>query len=174
MSDDEILSVRIRTETESLDRINGWINNADTRVGGLLAFDLASLAFLGTQAGQIREAVEQAGVSAEAGLALTPLGLYGASLIVALYLSFRVLHPDIQPREQSLLFFGSIAKMRLADFKAKVKARTPKEMEDDLLEQVHTNSTIAQAKFASLRAAVLWSLCALVWWAVTIALAFAL
>ena len=47
---------------------------------------------------------------------------------------------------QSILFFGSIATMKLLDYKTKVNSMNQQEILEDLGEQIHINSMICNKK----------------------------
>lgn len=173
MSDD-VVSARIAAQTQNLERINSWINNADAKVGAVLAFDVALLAYLGTLAGKVKAIANDEALSWEPIILYVALSLYGISLASALYFALRALFPDIRARAPSPFFFGSISRMDHQQFADQAKSLSPQGIEDALIEQVHTNSTIATAKFENLRIATYMSLAGLIFWVVSILLAFGL
>jgi ABC-type multidrug transport system fused ATPase/permease subunit len=138
---------------QSLEMINTWINNIDTKVSFALALVgvLIGMVFgAGTPKAlqRISEVSKLAELSGgEILAAILVCLLYIASLLsivsFMLVIMARVKNLNNAP---SMFFFGSIAKMTLQNYKDKVNQLTEKQIVEDLEEQIHTNSKICSQK----------------------------
>ena len=92
--------------------------------------------------------------------------LQGLSLVFV-YLSQS---PKILAPNTSLIYFGTISKMTFADFSNKFKTATDEEYLEDLLHQIHVNSSILCSKFANLKYALLCLALSVIPWGISICL----
>lgn len=134
----------------TLDLINSWINNVDTKTSFALAFVAVLIGFVFVEGSPTMfseiKAVEQ----------ITAVMVLNATIVIALYLSsaasiiFMFLAIKARTKnktdKESVMFFGTIANRELNDYKAKVMNMNEKDIIKDLLEQVHTNSGICKTK----------------------------
>lgn len=137
----------------TLEIINSWISNTDTKV----SFSLALIGVLSTLIFNLELPSAFKRVSEVSKLAELNGGeLIGAILVVALYiLSFisiisfmlaitaRVENENNNP---SIFFFYSISSMSLLEYKQKINEMGENNIVEDLQEQIHTNSKICVKK----------------------------
>lgn len=136
---------------QTLEIINSWIGNMDTKVS-------FALAFVGVLIGSIFKeglpnAFQKIGsipniCKAEATdilAVILVILLYGASLLAIIYFILAIT-ARVQTQAQSLFFFGSINKMQLNEYRNKTNSLTEQEFIEDLEEQIHTNSRICTLK----------------------------
>lgn len=135
---------------QTLNLINSWINNIDVKTSFALAF-LAVLVAFTLDKGTPRIFSEIFTTEC-----ITCLMVFQLILGFMLYLNsilsiiFMLLAIRARTKRTSIkksgLFFGAIAQMELNDYKAKTMNMDNKDLIKDLLEQVHTNSTICSKK----------------------------
>lgn len=67
-----------------------------------------------------------------------------------IYHAINAINPRLssQGKKRSLIYFGAIANMNQEDFRKYFKAGTESELSEDIMNQIHENSVIANAKFA--------------------------
>lgn len=137
---------QISRAEQNLQRKLDWVERHDTRVSFAAG---GTIAMLGVLAG------------ASAAVVTWSLWLYivfgsaAALLFVSLVLIYFSQYPKTKPYKQSLLFFGSISKLSVGNFKSKFKAMTAEEYLDDLLAQTHINAEILSKKFENLKASLI-------------------
>ncbi len=71
--------------------------------------------------------------------------LYGVSFFAIIYFILAII-ARVQVHNHSVCFFGSVSKMKLDEYKDKVKNISEKEMMEDLKEQIYINSCICSLK----------------------------
>lgn len=137
----------------TLELINSWINNVDTKASFALAFQtflIGSCINNGLPAGiktfidvtpKQRTCVIWINVIA---VSIFLIACTSASTYLLLTLVAKTRN---KARKKSVMFFGTIAAYSLNDFKAKTMNMSESELIKDLLEQVHTNSEICMTKF---------------------------
>lgn len=136
---------------QTLNIINSWIGNIDTKVS-------FALAFVGVLIGSIfkeglPKAFEKIGCvsnvcKAEAidiFAALLVILLYAVSFLAIIYFILAIT-ARVHTQFQSIYFFGSISRMQLNEYKNKATNITEQELIEDLEEQIHTNSRICSLK----------------------------
>lgn len=138
---------------QTLELINSWINNVDTKVSFALAYVVVLIGFVFYNAGTVPVAI-QSFLDANKKYddiilgAFLVVSLYGSSLISIIMFFIAMLGRTKNSSDRaSVLFFGAIASMKLNDYKSKIMNMNDKDIEKDLLEQIHTNSTICVKKF---------------------------
>lgn len=136
---------------QTLEIINAWIGNMDTKVS-------FALAFVGVLIGSIFKiglpnAFRKIGgipniCKAEATdiLAVILVILLYVSSLLSIICFILAITARVQTQAQSLFFFGSINKMQLNEYRNKVNNLTEQELIEDLEEQIHTNSRICTLK----------------------------
>lgn len=155
---------------KSLQLINSWIGNIDTKASILLAYLSVIMGFVvshGFPAVFSNETVAPIGFC-YCVIVICIVALY-LSLVLSVVVLLRTLTARIksQCNKPSLLFFGDISKLSLSDYTAKIMNRTEEELIKDILEQTHTNAEICaqKSKFynsgvkATLIATVLYIVC---------------
>ena len=138
---------------KTLETINTWISNMDTKV----SFALALIGVISTLIfnSKLPSAFKRVSEVSKLG-ELSGGEIIGAILVVALYiLSFisiicfmlaitaRVKNEN---NNQSIFFFGSISIMSLSEYKEKINGMNVNRIVEDLQEQIHTNSKICSRK----------------------------
>lgn len=151
--------------------ISTWIINIDTKVSFALAL---TGVLIGTvfskglpsawqKVGKVSKLSELSGGEI---LAAILVGfLYIVSLLSILHFMFaiRARVKNIN-NASSIYYFGSISKMKLQDYKAKVNKATVQQMIKDLNEQIHTNSMICNKKAKCYNIATKFLLSTIVLW----------
>ncbi len=131
--------IRIETLEKVLDRQIAWIESANTRTATAITLATAMLGVL-------------AALSPAKGLPWTWLqclfvGLSVLSLLLCLLMCVLAVFPRTKGPEDSMIFFGPIARRDRKDFIAAAKTLTAEEYSLDLAAQVHINAQIAKTKF---------------------------
>jgi len=137
----------------ALEITNTWINNVDTKVSFALTYMAVLIGFVFYNAGAIPNAF-QSFLDADHKCCDVILG---AILVLCLFfcclssvlLFFLALFGRVKNKsgENSVFFFGTVSVMKLDDYRAKAMNMTNQDIEQDILEQVHTNSRKCMAKF---------------------------
>lgn len=122
----------------TLDMINNWINNIDTKVSFALALAGILMGFIFNMTLSDNE-----GTMVLVLTLLLYIANFGALLYFVLAITARVDNPN---NAQSIFFFGSISTFKLVDYIEKTNNITEQEILEDLKEQVHTNSLICNKK----------------------------
>lgn len=138
---------------ETLNIINTWIGNMDTKVSFALALAgvLIGVIFEKGMPGafdrisQVSKLAELSGGEIIAAILVLLLYLSGLTSILCFMLSIiaRIKNLNNAP---SVFFFGSIGNMTLENYKNFVKNMEENEIIEDLKEQIHTNSRICSLK----------------------------
>ncbi len=89
-------------------------------------------------------------------------------LIVSLVYVYLGQYPKTDSPNQSLLFFGTIAKLKHDEFNKNFKAASDDDYLEDLLSQCHINAQILSKKFYVFKRALILMLIAVVPWAIAI------
>jgi len=152
---------RINAAEVNLERQLDWITRYDYKSSALLGLDTA---MVGALALTIHGLGSTPLESVMTDFAL--LGLGGAFLLL-----FVGATPQLKSRAESLLFFGTIAKRTLHDYKQAFRNQTPQEYLDDLLEQCHRNSEILSVKFRYVGPAFYLIVLAIIPWTLALVLA---
>lgn len=154
---------------KNLDRINFWIQNADTKVSFVLAFVGVFLTlffssnailsgfksakvFLSNSFGTEKEQISafcSCLVILMVVLAIVSLVLFAIHLIRGINHMFSALTATVSApeAEKSNLFFGSIQKKRNDEFQKELAKLSVDELQRDINTQTHINSQIATKKF---------------------------
>lgn len=137
----------------SLEMINMWISNIDTKVSFALALVGVIVGMiLGDglpnslqRVGEVSRLAELNG--GEILAAVLVCLLYTVSFSTVMCFMFSIV-PRVKNlnNSSSVFFFGSIGKMSLQNYKDRVRQMTEKQIIDDLKEQIHTNSKICSQK----------------------------
>ncbi|WP_286883090.1 Pycsar system effector family protein [Sphingobacterium sp. UBA5980] len=130
-----------RAET-NLQRKLEWISRYDTRVIFVASIAIAMLGVLASASGNLKE---------WSCLSLFSFGASFILLIISLTYVYLAQRPKITSPNQSLLFFGTISKLKFTNFSDQFKNSTDEEYLNDLLHQIHINSIVLCKKFRYLR-----------------------
>ncbi len=134
----------------TLDFINSWINNVDAKTSFALAYVAVLIGFVfvnGSPAVFANIQSTEKITSCMLIKAVIVIALYGTSFlsIIFMFLAIKARTNNVSGK-RSVMFFGTISEMELNDYKAKTLNMGEKELTKDLLEQIHTNSTICTKK----------------------------
>lgn len=138
---------------QTLEMINTWISNIDTKVsfaltlaGVLIGFTFsADLPYALKRVTEVSKLSELNG--GEIIAVILVCSLYISSFLSILYFMTAIIARIKYPNKaQSIFFFGSVAGMELLDYKNKVQSMTKQLVIEDLEEQIHTNSMICSKK----------------------------
>lgn len=138
---------------QSIGMINSWISNIDTKTS-------FALAFVGVLIGVIfNRGIPKAFATVTMVSRISELrgGDIIATILVALlymvsflsvcsFLLVMIARVKNVRNTQSVFFFGSIANQKLVDYQSRIGMISEKEIIEDLVEQIHTNSQICMKK----------------------------
>jgi hypothetical protein len=127
-----------RAET-NLERQLAWIGRYDTRVAFIAGIAIVMLGFLATTTGTLAIWTPWIKWSFVIGAGLL------LSSLVCIYCGQ---YPKTESLNTSLLYFGTIADMKLDEFERKFKDGSSETYLDDLLAQTHRNAIVLQARAA--------------------------
>lgn len=137
----------------TLEMINTWISNIDTKVSFALSIAGVLIGFVFSKGmpsafkrvGEVSKLAELNG--GEIIAAILVCALYIVSFISILYFMLAILaRIKNSSNVQSIFFFGSVANQNLLDYQAKLNQMSEKDIIEDLEEQIHTNSLICSKK----------------------------
>lgn len=138
---------------KTLETINTWISNIDTKVSFALALiGVISTLIFNSKLPNAFKRVSEVSTLEE----LSGGEVIGAILVLTLYIfSFISIMCFIlaitarvknENNNKSIFFFGSIASMSLSEYKNKINSMNVNSVVEDLQEQIHTNSKICSKK----------------------------
>ncbi len=133
--------------------VNRWINNADGKINIFIGIQLGVIGLLFFNFFDWSK-------SAFSRMTLIESILFLIGILFVLWSIFHSLKgifPILKSRGENgeLVYFGAITKISLSKFRKLVSEATDKQYIDDLVEQIYTNSHIAQDKFESYKKAVI-------------------
>lgn len=152
---------------KTLERINFWISNCDTKISFLLAFAgillggfFSSSIITGSLTKLIDKLIKINDIEnhweiKHIEFTTLVLFIFVILMIVSITYLFRGIKGSIDPTgsqqsqltTNSNLFFGSIQSKSFGDFKDGIEAQTLVEIQNDYLSQIYINSKICQQKF---------------------------
>ena len=153
---------RLSAAWSELTLILGFFARIDTKLSVMLGINLGMLGLLGSRVPEFSQVSWW-------------MGLLAVAFVLPLVASFchlwRGAFPDRRGGTNSLVYFGSIARMSESHFRDSFSAQSPEALADDLLNQVWRNAKIVDQKFASLcRAYVATLLAVLPWFVILVML----
>lgn len=95
-------------------------------------------------------------------------GLALGLLLTSLIFVYKSQYPKTKSINASLIYFGTIANLKLGEFKKRFKDSTEEEYLDDLLSQTHINAQIISKKFSYLKISLILILLSVIPWLITI------
>jgi len=137
----------------TLNLINSWINNVDTKASFALAFQAVVIGFgfnngLPSAIQNFINCLPKDRTAIVWGQLIAVIIFITGSALAAVFLLLTlVAKTKNKSGKKSVLFFGTIAAASLNDYKAKTMNMSDSELTKDLLEQIHTNSDICSVKF---------------------------
>jgi hypothetical protein len=157
---EQIKSIEATTKEaeRNLDRLLDWIIRYDNRAALLFTLDAT---MVGTLALRLSSSIGP-GYSS---ILLVPFILtVGISILGTAFTIF----PRLKGPTDSLLYFGSIAKMEKKNFRDLFNKRTTTEYLDDLLAQCHINAKILDFKFKVFRISLILTMVAIIFWSLSL------
>jgi hypothetical protein len=154
---ESIDTITVQAEHD-LDRLLDWIGKYDSRAAILFTLDTAMVGTLALR------------LSSSIGPGYSPLLLVPFILTVGISILGTVftIFPRLKGPAESLLYFGSIAKMEKKNFRDLFKTRTKTEYLDDLLAQCHINAKILDRKFKVFRISLIITMVAIIFWSLSL------
>lgn len=149
--------IRLEAAYRSLDRVIGWIGNADTKALIFLTFDGVLAGVLAANAGLVSQTLAQLRPSAWQDVIVALLVAFTVVFLASVFTLLGTLFPRVgkNPGNKGrLIFFGSIANLPQSDFIKDAMLIDADSVEEALLEQIFVNSKVAAKKFAYLRISV--------------------
>ena len=146
---------RIKILESSLDRLLSWINSANSATNFLFTITTAMLGVIALLASDIKNW----SVGSFVITVITTI-----LLLTSLLMSLLIYFPRTKGPEDSLIFFGGIAKKEIGQFEEAILELKEKDYITDLIHQCHRNAEIAFVKYTWFkRAMLLLFLSALPW-----------
>ena len=165
---------RLDANYKNLERVNSWIANADNKASIIFAFNGILLIYLLTNVSQVKTIISARCLGFIELLMCLFLLLYAFFLFISVYKSFNVIFPDIKERLPSPFFFGTIANIKLEEFKETMRTLDDTKIEEELINQTYINSKIATKKFKNLQSSVKALSLSLIFWFISLFLIFVL
>ena len=127
---------------KSLERHLSWIRQSDTKSQMLIAINLVLVS-----------AVLSETPKADAFTWRTAAIIFLGNIVPCwnLFKCFATITPHVKALNNSLVFFGTINKMTIDEYKNAVKSRTQEDYLDDLIIQTYTNAKIADIKYRRIK-----------------------
>lgn len=139
----------------NLERQLEWVARYDTRISFIAGICIAMLGVL-------------AGIGSKTQIWLPcvyiPFSVAGLLLLASLICIYFGQYPTTSSPNSSLLFFGSIADLKFAEFQKGFKNLSTEDYLDDLLHQTHVNAGILKKKFLFLKTSLILLLLAVPPW----------
>jgi len=141
---------QIEVNFRSLELINRWIENADTKASIILGFSGVFLGFFIKWMEKFLN-LELINYCLIKFILISTIGVTCLILLcLGIYSLFQVLFPNVKEHCPSIFYFSSISNLKLEEFINKIKSIKDDEIEDDLINQIYINAKIANAKFTNL------------------------
>ena len=157
MEQTESLEATIKEAERELDSLLDWIGKYDNRAAILFTLDTAMVGTLALR-------LSSSKFTAYNLLPLMASILLGISVIGTAITIF----PRLKGPPDSLIYFGSVAKMEKGNFKSSFIARTKTGYLDDLLAQCYINAEILDRKFKVFRVSLAISMVAVIFWSLSL------
>ncbi|MEI7847120.1 MAG: Pycsar system effector family protein [Chloroflexota bacterium] len=151
-----------------LNRIDGMLSFAETKISFMLAYMGVLLATLGSQADGIKSLLQ----STNRGVITTTLILLALIIVLLfceLYYLSKVLFPRLKfSKRTSMVYFSDISKLPEDKYLESMKKMKEEEIEVDLLSQIHAISYVTNEKFENIQIATYFLGCLTVLWLIMI------
>lgn len=162
----------VKFATEALDRFSDWIRFADAKAGAVVVVLGLALSDLVKRAGAFADAGH--GASKWGEVATVAFWVAGGLAVATTLLVIMTLFPKATPGEESLAYFGDVAKAdSAAAYRETLHALSENQLADHIAAQAWDLSRIAKTKFVRIRYAYGFALgCLVVWALARVALAW--
>lgn len=154
----------------NLSRITGWINNSDSKVAIISVFQVGLIAFLINHINSIVKIIAAKTFGWPQFFLYFSIILFSFFLIKSIFKSFKSIYPDIEIRETSMFYFGSIAKQGQNKFVKEFEELKDEEILKQINSQVYINSQIAFNKFKSVKQSIKNLYVSVIFWIFTLVL----
>lgn len=160
MTTDSIeIQYRAQAAEKNLDRIIEWISRCDNKFSIILGIDTGMLGVMAAFAMPLSD--WSLFIVITTIITILTLGISLAFIITGIY-------PRTKGPSKSLLYFGSISKYNLVEYKQQFIEIAIDQYLNDLLEQCHRNSEIVSRKFKRLKLAFLFLIISVLPWTIAI------
>lgn len=144
---------KIKTQLEIMKRIDSHIASTNAKCAIAMSYCAAVLGWLAVNSSKMISEIDEPNVRALAGIFLV-IGI--TFTVVCLVLSLKITYPvtyssQNEHRGESMVFFGDIASQSRHTYSAQFLALDSEGITNDLSEQIHTLSGIADKKFVDLQ-----------------------
>lgn len=146
-------SDRIESARWTLERQLAWIGAAEIKVGALIAIDTAMM-------GALAAAYSAAPVATRTAWSILLAVVATVTACIAIGCAAMAILPRTKGPQHSFIYFGSIAKMSVSEFTDAYTQLDEIAALKDLLEQIHSNASIARRKFEWVVKSSKWSFAA--------------
>lgn len=147
---------KIRRAEKILDTIHGYVKGADQKISIFLALEGIILAILiPNYLKMVTARFQLHTMSLWNGLAII---LATISLIYSIYEALNAIFPRLSNNKVSHLYFGSIERMKLQEYKTEMRDLREDEYFNELCEQIQINSIIVFGKHKKTQRAILFFL----------------
>lgn len=136
----------------NLDRINTWINNADSKANIAIAIELIVVGFALQELKEAKRYFLSPGAPTVRVAFAMLWATFGSTIVYALIQSVLVIYPRLssgnKETKPSVTFFVSIASNSEEEFKGQLGRLSREDVNDELASQCYINACIANKKFA--------------------------
>jgi len=164
------LSVKVELATENLNRLIDWIKHSDNKIALINIFYAGLITFFINKTGDIAKIIKNNTFGWSQFALYFSIILFTFFLIKSVYKSFKSLYPDVESREPSMFYFGSIAKQGQNKFIKDFKELNNEEILNQLNNQVYINSQIVISKFENVKQAINSLYVSIVFWFISLLL----
>jgi hypothetical protein len=148
---------------KELSRLLGWIQVADSRMALVLPISTAMLGAIAVLSPTVDLWTAKPAITCSFAAFFLVL-----SLIFSAFASF----PRVEGPKGSVIFFGGIVAREIDQFRQSVNALNESSYQDDLINQCHINSQIANKKFTWVRRAMISLFLSFLPWAISVFLLY--
>lgn len=150
---------RIGTAQWVFERQLAWIAAADAKVAALVTINIAMLGGLAAAFGSAQH---------KGAWAVVLCSLAVLTISVSIFCSALALLPRTTGPRSSLLFFGRVSELPMADYAEQLKKASPEQILEDWSNQIHRNAEIALGKHGWVRKGMWWAFCGTPAWVVAV------
>ena len=135
-----------------LNRVSKWIRFSDKKTAFLSVYYSTIFGLIISQKDSILQQLEIYQKWLSYLYALVFLAVF-VSFIVGIFFLFKSIFPRLKNSftDKSLFYFGHVANMKFVDYLEKVKKLTDEEAKKQIIEQIYTNSMIADQKMKNIQ-----------------------
>ena len=150
---------KIKTAELNLQRKLEWVSRYDSRIAFVAGIAIAMLGIFANASAQVQCWNLYVSLS---------FILAAGILFMSLAFIYCCLYPKTLSPNSSLIYFGTVAKMKFDDFEKKFLSESPDDYLHDLLCQTHINAEILDKKFTFLKRALSLIVISVIPWLIAI------